>query len=376
VTKHTVNSRLPDGETILLSLITMFYKFDAFDFMKRHVLNDILNILDIGADPNIPVAFSKPLGTPIRRVITDSRLKNGSVDFDMILLLLKYGADINPKDGTMYSQPCGKVLSVEDFRKMVDLGECIGPINGRSSFIFNAMFRPNKFKFLYEMLDNFKLDINIKDAHGNSVIMRLLDAESCEMNRVLFDRLLEEKADLQVRNKLGHTVLHKAVICGNIMSVFNLIEQGVSIFTKDKSKRLPIDHAIILHRNTYNNVYKHIKSLLRNQYNRTLACETLRRCMNDLRSSSRRDENDEKKLQVVYEKKFVNVDFGFAIDVVREFVGTSNDAILAKYVAEFPKCLKCHRTNGHDMFEDENRRVNTEVMRLIEAGGDEDDEDD
>ena len=243
---------------LLKSLLRGGAKLQKTEVDTSHALHNardptlVKMLLDIGADPNLRLFHDDRGRTPLFQAVMnefagsdgycepylDNECLNST--FDLMQLLLDYGAD-----------PNGKQIGGETtLHKAVSLGEAYvrllssrgADVNARNDQQQSILdLAVNTSDRTIDVLVDYKVDLDAKGSDGQTALLKAAQSKSDGAARV--EALIGHGADVRAKDLEGRTVLHHWR--GSTDGTFrHLLESGVAVNAKDDSGATPMDFAM------------------------------------------------------------------------------------------------------------------------------------
>ncbi|MGB5792383.1 ankyrin repeat domain-containing protein [Poseidonibacter sp.] len=232
--------------------------------IERKNYENIEFLIDCGSDIN----FKDNEG----RNLFHHEVLKGSANYAMISYLVNNGIDIDNRDNyekSIFDYLCEIIMVQKGLKEDCSLENFEIDEDEKYDVLFKRLllFRPkltkttadgrnilfeailyNNFEFL-TLLFNYGMDPNIIDNNGNSLLSVLVDDGLKIKNPKLKDLFLERlvfllkfRVNVDIQDKDGKTVFHKAVIANNLAVVEKLLTKKADLNLKDNQGRTALQH--------------------------------------------------------------------------------------------------------------------------------------
>mgnify|MGYP001770735812 FL=1 len=251
-----INSEDKNGRTVLFEavfdgmkniemveyLLTKGADIDHRDILERTVVDELCEIILVQHNNKKPISRryldiddEEDYFTLLKRVISyrpklNKQRSNGRTTiFDLIIhnnlplikLLFNSGANANIMDDN----------GDTPLTLLVDHGLKVKSIRNKEQFLEKLVF-----------LLKFRIDVNIRDKEGRTVYHKAVIADDIEV----VEKLLSKKADLNIKDRQGRTALHHTQWKGNFKIARLLIAAGADINAVDYAGFTILNYAAIL----------------------------------------------------------------------------------------------------------------------------------
>ena len=163
--------------------------------------------------------------------------------WDILKLLVDKGGDVNIKDqnGDTVMYYAAHAFQWDIFRLLIDKGGDINTLNRDQEPILHIIARSGNIKLLKYCIENYKADINIQDADGETIFLEAVS----DNNWTLATNLLKSipGIDINIQRFDGLTALHYAASVGYIDFINLLISHNANIRLKDRFGQTAADKA-------------------------------------------------------------------------------------------------------------------------------------
>ena len=246
---------------LLKSLLRAWATLHKVDIDASHALHNasrrgdqnlVKRLLDLGADANCRLFQDERGRTPLfEAVLNGFAVIEGHCEpflnskclhstFDMMQLLLDYGADPNAKQ--FYGETTlHKAISLEEalLRLLLSRGGDVNARDDQQQSILDLAIDTSD--HMIDILVEFNVDLDAKDTHGQTALLKAAQNESDGAARV--KALIGHGADVRAKDLEGRTVLH--FLRSSTDGTFrHLLEFGVAVNAKDDSGATPMDFAM------------------------------------------------------------------------------------------------------------------------------------
>ena len=197
---------------------------------KIHIEHkEVSDIIDIDAlDLNVPVMNNiKPDDTSTAMLSTDRSLQS---------------KESQPVDAVVKTKPV-KRSAWKTFRQMFSSPIDINTPNQKGIRPLEQAIIDGNLKEFMQLI-NAGADVNVFNRNGDSLLHQVVKSanshESDHVNASMLDFLLEHGAKIDLKNKLGQTPLHCAVLTLNVEMIDILIAHKANLNLKDNQGRTPL----------------------------------------------------------------------------------------------------------------------------------------
>jgi palmitoyltransferase len=203
------------------------------DAVRANQLDRVLYFLD--TDPSCVNQRDDDNVTPLHWACLENYL-------DIVRILVQRGANLDAATIQEGHTPLAWACIRGHIKVLLFLivnGANLEKLDNRGYHALHHAVMYDKLDLVYYFLTEFKLNINMQDSAGHTLLMWAAYIGSVPMTKLL----LQFKADITARDQSGYTTLHWAAVKGHISVVELLIQSGADMSVSDFQGNTPLSEA-------------------------------------------------------------------------------------------------------------------------------------